>query len=97
MKKRTYIVKQEKGSDVWSVACEVTKAMFNTNREFDFADLNGWSDVDVFDISLTDRYWEVLIRIDEDSIKREEADYKFDIDDPDREVEIGLKEVYMIM
>jgi hypothetical protein len=39
----------------------------------------------------------VLIRIDEDSIKREEADYKFDIDDPDREVEIGLKEVYMIM
>ena len=97
MKKRTYIVKQEKGSDVWSVACEVTKAMFNTDREFDFADLNGWSDADVFDISLTDRYWEVLIRIDEDSIKCEEADYKFDIDDPDREVEIGLKEVYMIM
>ena len=97
MKKRTYIVKQEKGSDVWSVAYEVTKAMFNTDREFDFADRNGWSDADVFDISLTDRYWEVLIRIDEDSIKREEADYKFDIDDPDREVEIGLKEVYMIM
>ena len=97
MKKRTYIVKQEKGSDVWSVACEVTKAMFNTGREFDFADVNGWSDWDVFDISLTDRYWEVLIRIDEDAIKREEADYKFDIDDPDREVEIGLKEVYMIM
>lgn len=97
MKKRTYIVKQEKGSDVWSVACKVTKAMFNTDREFDFADFNGWSDENVFDISLTDRYWEVLIRIDEDSIKREEADYKFDIDDPDREVEIGLKEVYMIM
>lgn len=96
MEKRTYIVKQEKGSDVWSVACDVTNAMFNTDREFDFADFNGWSDGDVFDISLTDRYWEVLIRIDEDSIKREEADYKFDIDDPDREVEIGLREVYMI-
>ncbi len=97
MKKRTYIVKQNKRSDVWSVACEVTKVMFNTDREFDFADFNGWSNSDVFDISLTDRYWEVLIRIDEDSIKREEADYKFGIDDPDREVEIGLKEVYMIM
>lgn len=96
MKKRTYIVKQEKGSDVWSVACEVTKAMFKSDRDFDFADHNGWSD-NVFDISLTDRYWEVLIRIDEDTIKLEETDYKFDIDDPDREVEIGLKEVYMIM
>lgn len=41
MEKRTYIVKQEKGSDVWSVACDVTNAMFNTDREFDFADLNG--------------------------------------------------------
>ena len=51
----------------------------------------------IFDISLTDRYWEVLIRIDEGSIKHEEADYRFGIDDPDREVEIGLKEVYMIM
>ena len=93
---RTYIVKQENGSDVWSVACEVTEAMFKSDLDFDFADLNGWSDRGVFDISLTDRYWEVLIRIDEDSIKREEADYKFYIDDPDREVEIGLKEVYMI-
>ena len=97
MKKRTYIVKQEKGSNVLSVARKVTKAMFNTDREFDFADQNGWSDADVLDISLTDRYWEVLVRIDEDPIKLEEADYKFEIDDPDREVEIGLKEVYMIM
>ena len=96
MKKRTYIVKQEKGSDVWSVACEVTKAMFKSDRDFDFADHNGWSD-SVFDISLTDRYWEVLIRIDEDTIKLEEADYKFAIDDPDRDVWVGLKEVYMIM
>ena len=69
--------------------------MFKSDRDFDFAGHNGWSD-NVFDISLTDRYWEVLIRIDEDTIKLEEADYKFDIDDPDREVEIGLKEVYMI-
>ena len=97
MKKRTYIVKQEKGSDVWSVACEVTKAMFNTDREFDFADLNGWSDADVFDISLTDRYWEVLIRINEDSIKREEADYKFTMSNSDEDLWASLKEVYMIM
>ena len=93
---RTYIVKQEKGSNIWDAAHTVAEAMFK-DPDIDFADRNGWSDADVFDISLTDRYWEVLIRIDEDSIKREEADYKFDIDDPDREVEIGLKEVYMIM
>lgn len=96
MKKRTYIVKQEKGSDVWSVACEVTKAMFNTDREFDFADLNGWSDAGVFDISLTDRYWEVTIKVDE-RITLEEADYKFYVDDISSVIEIGLKEVYMIM
>lgn len=95
MKKRTYIVKQEKGSDVWSVACDVTRAMFDTDREFDFADLNGWSDKDIYDTSLTDRYWEVFVSHDESLITPENADYKFEMCND--ELCVGLREVYMIM
>lgn len=95
MKKRTYIVKQEKGSNVWDAAYTVAETMFK-KPDVDFADKNGWSDAGVFDISLTDRYWEVTIKVDE-RITLEEADYKFYVDDISSVIEIGLKEVYMIM
>lgn len=92
---RTYIVKQEKGSNIWDAAHKVAEVMFK-DPDIDFADKNGWSDADVFDISLTDRYWEVTIKVDE-RITLEEADYKFYVDDISSVIEIGLKEVYMIM
>ena len=94
MEKRTYIVKQEKGSDIMSAAYKVAELVFK-NPEVDFADRNGWSDEDVFDISLTDRYWEVCVT--RDNITREEADYKFTMSPDDESIQASFKEVYMIM
>ena len=94
MEKRTYIVKQEKGSSIWDVAYKVAEIMFK-DPDVDFASRNGWSDADIFDESLTDRYWEV--RVTRDGIKREEADYKFSMSPTDEDLEVSLKEVYMIM
>lgn len=90
---RTYIVKQEKGSNIWDAAYTVAEAMFK-DPDVDFADRNGWSDADIFDISLTDRYWEV--RVTRDRITREEADYKFTMSNKDEDLWASLKEVYMI-
>ena len=64
---RTYIVKQGKGSNIWDAAHKVAEVMFK-DPDIDFADRNGWSDADIFDISLTDRYWEV--RVTRDRITR---------------------------
>ena len=91
---RTYIVKQEKGSNIWDAAYTVAETMFK-KPDIDFADRNGWSDADIFDISLTDRYWEV--RVTRDRITREEADYKFTMSNSDEDLWASLKEVYMIM
>lgn len=95
MEKRTYIVKQEKGSNLWDVADMVAGIMF-TNPEIDFADRNGWGKENEDEISLTDRYWEVIVKVDE-PITLKEADVKFEIENGSSIVEIGLKEVYMIM
>lgn len=93
---RTYIVKQEKGSDIMSAAYKVAEVLFK-NPEVDFADRNGWSDEDVFDVSLTDRYWEVFVSNDVSLITRKNADYKFIMSPDDESLQAGLKEVYMIM
>lgn len=91
---RTYIVKQGKGSNIWDAAHTVAEAMFK-DPDIDFADRNGWSDADIFDISLIDRYWEV--RVTRDRITRKEADYKFTMSNSDEDLWASLKEVYMIM
>ena len=91
---RTYIVKQEKGSNIWDAAYKVAEVMFK-DPDIDFADRNGWSDADIFDISLTDRYWEV--RVTRERSRREEADYKFTMSNSDEDLWASLKEVYMIM
>lgn len=91
---RTYIVKQGKGSNIWDAAYTVAETMFK-DPDINFADRNGWSDADIFDMSLTDRYWEV--RITRDRITREEADYKFTMSNSDEDLWASLKEVYMIM
>lgn len=57
---RTYIVKQEKGSNIWDAAYKVAEVMFK-DPDIDFADRNRWSDADIFDISFTDRYLEVHV------------------------------------
>lgn len=94
MKKRTYIVKQEKGSDMYSVACQVAECLYKAVPELDFSDRNGWSDKDIYDVSLTDRYWEVFVSHDESLITPENADYKFVMWND--ELWVGLREVYMI-
>lgn len=91
---RTYIVKQEKGSDIMSAAYKIADLFFK-QVEIEFADRNGWSDRDVFEVSLIDRYWEV--RVTRDIITREEADYKFTMSPDDEALWVSLKEVYMIM
>lgn len=95
MKKRTYIVKQDKGCDIASVAYIVTDMLYNNSNEIDVDPV--LSDEDVYEVSLTDRYWEVRIATDRTKscpITRENADCIFEIDD---DYVIGLKEVYMIM
>lgn len=95
MEKRIYIAKQEKGNDIASVAYQVTDMFFKNSNEIDVDP--GWSADDVYDVSLTDRYWEVRITTDNTKtcpITHENSDYMFEIGDT---YIIGLKEVYMIM
>ena len=95
MKKRTYIVKQEKGSDIASVAYKVTDMLYNNSNEIDVDPV--LSNEDEYEVSLTDRYWEVRITTDRTKscpITHENSDYMFSIGDT---YIIGVKEVYMIM
>ena len=95
MKKRTYIVKQEKGNDIASVVYKVTDMLYKEPNKIDVDPVS--SDEDEYEVSLTDRYWEVRITTDRTKscpITRENADCIFEIDD---DYVIGLKEVYMIM
>ena len=94
MEKRIYIAKQEKGNDIASVAYQVTDMFYKNSNEIDVDP--GWSADDVYDVSLTDRYWEVRITTNTKTcpMTRENADCIFEIAD---DYVIGLKEVYMIM
>ena len=94
MKKRTYIVKQEKGNDIASVAYKVTDMLYKEPNKIDVDPV--LSDEDEYEVSLTDRYWEVCITTNTKTcpITRENADCIFEIGD---DYVIGLKEVYMIM
>ena len=94
MKKRTYIVKQEKGNDIASVAYKVTDMLYKEPNKIDVDPV--LSDEDEYEVSLTDRYWEVRITTNTKTcpITRENADCIFEIGD---DYVIGLKEVYMIM
>lgn len=94
MKKRTYIAKQEKGNDIASVVYQVTDMLYKEPNKIDVDPV--LCDEDVYEVSLTDRYWEVRITTNTMTcpITRENADCIFEIDD---DYVIGLKEVYMIM
>ena len=94
MKKRTYIVKQEKGNDIASVAYKVTDMLYKEPNKIDVDPV--LSDEDEYEVSLTDRYWEVRITTNTKTcpITRENADCIFEIGD---DYVIGLKEVYIIM
>ena len=94
MKKRTYIVKQEKGNDIASVAYKVTDMLYKEPNKIDVDPV--LSGEDEYEVSLTDRYWEVRITTNTKTcpITRENADCIFEIGD---DYVIGLKEVYMIM
>lgn len=95
MEKRIYIAKQEKGNDIASVAYEVTDMFYKDPNKID-VDPVLYAD-DVYDVSLTDRYWEVRITTDRTKscpITHENSDYMFFIG---KDYIIGLKEVYMIM
>lgn len=94
MEKRIYIAKQEKGNDIASVVYQVTDMLYKEPNKIDVDPV--LSDEDVYEVSLTDRYWEVRITTNTKTcpITRENADCIFEIDD---DYVIGLKEVYMIM
>lgn len=59
MKKRTYIVKQEKGNDIASVAYKVTDMLYKNSNEIDVDPV--LPNEDEYEVSLTDRYWEVRL------------------------------------
>lgn len=91
---RKYVVKQENGYDIYSVALKVAKIVAN-DASIDFADKNGWRDDLIYDTSLVDRYWEVQI-IENESvhIASTQADYKFEIEGSG--VEVCLTELFLI-
>lgn len=92
MEKRIYIAKQEKGNDIASVAYQVIDMLYKEPNKIDVYPVLS----DVYEVSLTDRYWEVRITTNTKTcpITRENADCIFEIDDY---YVIGLKEVYKIM
>lgn len=97
---RKYVVKQEKGSNVWNVAIKVAESLGIKSPSIDFADRNGWCDDNVFDVNLIDRYWQVEICTYRGNVltkSKPGADrYKFEIEHENIEVEVCISEMFLI-